>query len=357
MNESLAIWIKRRAKELGFALAGVAKAEALPADLARLEQWIRAEHHGTMAYMARHPERRADPRITMPTARSIVMLAMTYGRPDDAGPRPSPHHGRIASYARGRDYHLVIEEKLTRLAEDIAEHIGHPIASKKFIDAGPLLERAYAQRAGLGFVGKNTCLIHPELGSNFFIAALALDVELRTDDPVDGTCGRCTRCLDACPTQAFTAPGELDARRCISYVTIETKTPPSPEIAANMAPWVFGCDVCQDVCPYNKFAPEAGDTAFDGPAWIDLRDLLAIRANSDYNEQTRERPLERPRRRGMQRSAAIVWSRQLMESGASQDERLTAAATLRQLASTELEHPELAAQFLEAAANLEHGSD
>jgi epoxyqueuosine reductase len=395
-----ALRLKRAARARGFQLAGIAPAEPLERELRRLTDWIAAGFHGAMEWIAKEPERRLDPRQTMPEARCVLMLGMSYHQQDGAGPgdRDAPRpaaprnvvdlnltgdnvaggtvdddnvvagevlpstpggRGRIARYARGRDYHDLIGERLALLAADAAAIAGRDLAWRPFVDAGPLMERAFAERAGLGFVGKNTCLIHPGGGSWYFLAGLALDLPLPADDPIDGTCGRCTRCLDACPTAAFEAAGRLDARRCISYLTIEQRDAIGDDsLAARLDGWAFGCDVCQDVCPYNKSPEPCAEPEFDGPATLDLRALLAIRTNADCNARFRGSPLQRARRRGLQRTAAHLLVNELLARGnLSAGDRSRLAADLRAdlvaLVSDERENPTLIPSLREAIARLD----
>jgi epoxyqueuosine reductase len=351
---ALAQALKRAARARGFQLAGVAEAVDLPEDLRRLERWLEAGRQGQMAWMEREPDRRADVRRSLPEARSILMLGMNYFQGERVENPPEPvGWGRIARYARGSDYHDLIGERLELLAQDAADLAGRAVASRAFVDASPLLERAYAERAGLGFIGKNGCLIAPGLGSWVFLAGLALDLVLPPDDPLSGTCGRCSRCLTACPTDAFPAPWELDARRCISYLTIENRDPIEDEsLTRGLGDWAFGCDVCQDVCPYNKKAPATDEAAFLGPAFVDLRALLAIKTNREFNQGFLGSPLQRARRKGLQRTAAHLLANQLEAASASPQERAAMAGSLEKLASEETENPALANSFRDAAEQL-----
>lgn len=354
----LAATVKGLARQRGFALVGIACAEPLPEALTRLHHWLAAGHHARMDWLTRDPARRADVRRTMPEAHSVLMLGMPYA---DATarqhpPAPSRLHGRVSRYARGADYHGVIEERLRLLARDLEELAARrdlePPAWHAFVDAQPLMERQYAQKAGLGFIGRHTLLIHPARhggGSWFFLAALALSWPLPADAPLEGTCGSCTRCLDACPTGAFPQPGVLDARRCISYLTIETKEPvDDPALATAMSDHLFGCDICQEVCPYNKLAPPLPpDSPFEGEGFLDLREVLAIRSNREFNVRFAGSPIQRARRRGLQRTAAqmLVNHARTTPPGeaAAWRELDELAEAVRALALSEAEEPRLRA--------------
>lgn len=239
---------------LGFHAFGVAPAVPLAEHREFLAQWLVAGHAAQMSYMAEHEAQRGDPQLLLEGAKSVVCLLVDYRDGADPGPEPAPHAGgKVARYARGRDYHIVVKKRLRKLGQ--ALEVAAPGARwKPCVDSVPLLERAYAWRAGLGFFGKNTLLLRPGTGSYTLLAELLVDVELPPDEPGEGTCGRCTRCLDACPTDAFPAPFQLDAARCISYWSIEHRGP-LPE-GADLHGWAFGCDICQEVCPYNH-GPEA----------------------------------------------------------------------------------------------------
>ena len=268
-----AVRIRTLARDQGFPLAGITPA-APSEHLQFLEGWIEAGHHGSMGYLARPDalHRRADPRHTFPTARSVVVVAHPYHQPDSPGTRGDPTRGIIAQYARGRDYHRVVKRKLLRLLEVFAEEgegTGMAVAGRAYVDTGPLLERELANRAGLGWFGQNTLLIHPRHGSYFFLGALLLDLELEPDAPFQKNhCGTCSACLTACPTGALLGRDEdgapvMDARRCISYLTIENRGAIPEELRPLMGNRIYGCDICQEVCPFNvRFAQRAEDPAY-----------------------------------------------------------------------------------------------
>jgi epoxyqueuosine reductase len=258
----MALDIAALARELGFVRAAIVPIEA-PRRHALYTSWLDAGHAGDMAYLARpdHIGPRADLRTLLDTARSLIVVALAYDRRDPI-PADSLLRGRIARYARGEDYHLVMRDKLVLLAERIAATLGRAVASRPCVDSAPVLEREWAERAGIGFVAKNTMLIAPGAGSYIVLGELLLDVELAATAPLEPTkprCGSCRSCLDACPTGAFVDAYTLDARRCISYLTIEHHGVIPRELRASIGTWVFGCDICQEVCPFNAGAGEAHD--------------------------------------------------------------------------------------------------
>lgn len=305
-SDDLKIELSRRARGLGFVRVGVARAEALGEEAERLHAWLAAGRHGAMAWMERTAEVRVDPRHEgmLPSARSVVVLAAPYARdPHPVGATP----GRVARYARGRDYHNVLQKRARKLVAFLREQ-GHQ--ARAAVDAMPVYERAWAQRAGVGFIGKNCCLIVPGLGSHLFLAALVTTAELEPDAPMAERCGACTLCLDACPTRAFEGPRELDARRCISYLTIEERGPIPEELRAPMGEWVFGCDDCQDVCPFNRTAlppPELTEPYAPDQRWASMTAEDLLRMDDESFARTFEgSPVKRPGRDGMARNAAIV---------------------------------------------------
>jgi epoxyqueuosine reductase len=263
-----------------------------------------------MGYMTRKPELNGSPRSLVPYALSLITLAVDYGV---AAPRFAHEHryGRVARYAWGLDYHDVVKPRLRALAGRIEEIAGREIHARCFVDAVPLLERAAAARAGLGFFGKNTNLLRPRDGSWFFLSEILLDLELPADNrEIKVSCGSCRRCLEACPTGAFPTPYVLDSRKCISYLTIENKDAIPRELRASVGDWVFGCDVCQDVCPFNRFSSDTRWPEFHPEAGVgarlDLVEVLSIASDESFRARFRGTPLTRPRRRGLLRNAAVV---------------------------------------------------
>lgn len=258
---TLAAAIKEEARRLGFDGCGISRAEALPEDALRLCSWLERGHHAGMAYMERQPEKRVDPTLLFQGARSVVSVLLNYY---PSGTQTDPEAPVLAKYAYGKDYHVVVREKLNRLLKKISSGIA-PVRGRAFVDTAPLLEKAWAARAGLGWIGKNTCLISPGKGSFCFIGTLLIDIPLQYDRPVADLCGDCTLCIDACPAKAIVAPRTLDAGHCISYLTIESRPENSGMPNHRLAGRVFGCDICQDVCPWNRSAAPHHEKDFDAP--------------------------------------------------------------------------------------------
>jgi len=281
---------------LGFARIGVAAADALDKEAVALHEWLAQGYAGEMAYMAKQPARRADPQQLLPNAKSIIALAMPYA------PEPYGEEVRIARYARGRDYHTVIGKRLEAFVRYL-EALAPGVECRTFVDAGPLLERPFAQRAGLGFIGKNTLLITRGLGSWVFLAHVVTTLELTPDAPDLRSCGSCRLCIDACPTEAIRAPFELDARRCISYLTIELEGEIPEPLRPDMKEWVFGCDICQEVCPHNKVVRDSA-AAVQGES-LRLNDILSL-TEPQFAERFRGTPFTRTGRAGLVRNACVV---------------------------------------------------
>ena len=296
--------IKSKALALGFDLAGIAPAEPL-ASFAFFEHWLAEGRHGEMAYLARNPERRSDPRRLLPGAKSIVVVACNYHAAD---PAPETRQGRTARYALGDDYHEVIGGKLAALIEAI--RVRAPGAqAKACVDTAPVLERELAQRAGLGWIGKNTMLLHRRFGQWLFLGEILLDVALRPDAPeTRDRCGRCARCIAACPTRAIVAPRKLDARRCISYLTIELKGAIPPELRPLIGNRIFGCDDCLEVCPWNRFAQQAREPAFSPRADLTTPELIELLELDEEEFQRRfaRSPILRAKRRGLLRNVCVA---------------------------------------------------
>ena len=245
-------WIVAEAQQMGFDACGIANATALEQESAHVEQWLEDGREGEMGYLTRNKEKRYDPRLLVEGTKSIVTVLYNYYPKQPLG---CSGNFKIAKYAYGADYHDVLKRKLRQLLERIETQTGKLEGVRVFVDSAPVLDRAWAVRCGLGFIGKNTTLIHPKKGSFFFIGHLFLPIELaETGQPMSNRCGRCTKCLDACPTGALEAPFHIDARKCISYLTIEYKGSLAGLDPATFNGWMYGCDICQDVCPYNRFA-------------------------------------------------------------------------------------------------------
>ena len=251
--------IKEEALRLGFQQCGIAKAGFLEEEAPRLSQWLKNQHHGQMAYMENHFDKRLDPTLLVDDAKSIISLSLNYF---PAQQQQDPNAPKISKYAYGKDYHLVIKEKLAELLYFIQENIGE-VSGRAFVDSAPVLDKAWAKKAGLGWVGKHSNLISKQSGSFFFLAELIIDLDLAYDHPFTADhCGSCTRCLDACPTDAIIAPYTVDASKCISYLTIELKDQIPASFYGKMDNWMFGCDICQDVCPWNRFSVPHTEPAF-----------------------------------------------------------------------------------------------
>ena len=270
--------IKSKAKDLGFLSCGISKADFLEEEAPRLEQWLNQNHHGEMAYMANHFDKRLDPRVLVPGAKSVVSLLLNYHTEEKQTDVEAP---KIASYAFGDDYHKVIKDKLKELMSFIHQEIGE-VQGRVFVDSAPVMDKAWAAKSGLGWIGKNTNLISKKVGSFFFIAELILDLDLEHDLPATDHCGSCTACIDACPTDALLAPYQIDGSKCISYVTIELKNEIPTDFQGKMDNWAFGCDVCQTVCPWNRFATPHSEPAFNPPD-----ELLSLSKN-EWEEMTQE---------------------------------------------------------------------
>ncbi|WP_394333323.1 tRNA epoxyqueuosine(34) reductase QueG [Robiginitalea myxolifaciens] len=249
--------IKAEAKRLGFLSCGISRADFLEEEAPRLEQWLKHGMHGEMAYMENHFDKRLDPRKLVPGAQSVISLLYNYYPSEEL----SAEGYKISKYAYGEDYHKVIKDKLRELMVIIQEEIGE-VGGRIFVDSAPVLDKAWAARSGLGWIGKHSNLLTQQVGSFYFIAELILDLELPEDSPVTDHCGSCTACLDACPTQAIVAPYVVDGSKCISYYTIELKNEIPPEMSGAWDDWIFGCDVCQDVCPWNRFSKPHGEPRF-----------------------------------------------------------------------------------------------
>lgn len=309
-KETLTQYLKKRANQLGFTSVGITSPEPPPHHDVYLN-WLEQGRHGDMVYLNRPKavERRADPRRILPECRSILVLTANY-LPGKAVQDAEESTGRISSYAQGEDYHEVLIPRISELMTDFQSMIGSEIPFRAYTDTGPLLERELAMRAGLGWIGKNTCLIHPRLGSYFFIAEVLLGIELEYDLPISADfCGSCTRCIQACPTNCILPNRTLDTRRCISYLTIETKSGIPWELRKAVGNWIFGCDICQDVCPWNlRFARPTTDHAFQSRTEFanpNLADFLSM-DDREYQSITRGSPLKRAKRLGLQRNATVV---------------------------------------------------
>jgi epoxyqueuosine reductase len=307
-NSDLKQKIKEYAHQLGFILAGVTTPDP-PPHYATFENWLAQNQHGTMDYLAtdRSRIRRADPKQILPKCKSILVLATPYHPPSPsrrgAGGKVE---AQIAAYASNLDYHDVLPTRMKELVQFIEEQVQGPVKNRWYTDTGPILERDLAQRAGLGWIGKNTCLINPKQGSYFLLSEIFLDLELEPDTPfITDHCGTCTRCIQACPTNCILPDRIIDARRCISYLTIELKDDIPVELRKKIGDWTFGCDICQMVCPWNRFAPQ-GDSAFvDKEPPPSLTEELTLTPQA-FNQRFKRSPIKRAKRRGYLRNVAVA---------------------------------------------------
>jgi epoxyqueuosine reductase len=330
MNETIssheiASAIKARALELGFDMCGICEAQP-SAFKAEYREWLEAGMHGEMGYLARDPERRLDPELVMPGARSIIVVAMNYyteeppASPDLPGSPTISHDlpqittnypAKFARYARGNDYHDVMGARLKELLAWLRMQTDEPFDARVYVDTGPLLEREIAQRAGIGWFGKNTMLINTWRGSYFLLGEILTTLELPPDEPAIGGCGTCTKCLDACPTGAIVAPFKVDARKCISYLTIENKGSIPEEFAGKLNGWVFGCDICQEVCPFNeRRASPTSEPAFQPRETTVGRTLgeLAEMTEEEFRVAFKGSPVKRAKWRGLMRNVEAAVS-------------------------------------------------
>lgn len=252
--------IRRLASEQGFLSVGISKAEFMEPEARRLEAWLTNDYHGKMNYMTNHFDKRVDPTKLVPGARSVISLTYNYYNPDK---QEDPESPKLSMYAYGDDYHKVIKDKLFSIINELKIQVGD-VHGRCFVDSAPVLERDWAKRSGIGWIGKHTLLLSKKRGSYFFLAELIIDLELEYDAPTSDHCGTCTKCIDACPTDAISSEGYiLDASKCISYLTIELKGEIPTEFKNQMDDWMYGCDICQDVCPWNRFSTRHNEPAFE----------------------------------------------------------------------------------------------
>ncbi len=300
--------IKAKASELGFDLCGVAPAADHP-ELHFFREWLERGYAGEMAYLHRTADRRADVRNVIPTAQTVIMTGTIYNTDRPYSTEcADPNRAQIARYAWGDDYHDVIGERMEWLLSWMRERSPEPFEARAYVDTGPVQERVYAQHAGVGWIGKNTCVINPEIGSWIFLAAIICSLPLEVDAPSLDQCGSCTLCIEACPTQAIVAPGVLDSTRCISYLTIELKGDIPAVHGAGIGSHVYGCDICQEVCPWNAVAPKSSDPAWQPrPAW-DRVDLLTLAEQTDeaLTVALRRSPMKRTKIQGLRRNVAAA---------------------------------------------------
>ncbi|HVA98715.1 MAG TPA: tRNA epoxyqueuosine(34) reductase QueG [Bacteroidia bacterium] len=295
--------IKAESKLLGFDYCGISKADFLEEEAPHLENWLHQNRHGKMTYMENYFDKRLDPRLLVDNAKSVISLLLNY-YPSEKQNSDAP---KISKYAYGNDYHSVIKDKLKKLIQFIQENIG-AVNCRAFVDSAPVLDKAWAKKSGLGWIGKNSNLITKKNGSFFFIAELICDLEFEYDGALKDYCGTCTRCIDACPTEAIVAPYVVDGSKCISYFTIELKENIPAEMKGKMDDWMFGCDVCQDVCPWNRFSEPHQEPLFAAQEPIlemTKKDWAEI--TEDVFEKTfKNSPLKRPKYEGIKRNIQFI---------------------------------------------------
>ena len=296
-------FIKDQALRLGFEACGFS--EAVPLESYREEylSYLSNMHHGTMKYMEQNIDKRLDPTLLVDGAKSVIAVLYNYYTPDVEADRKY----KVSMYARGIDYHYILKEKLRQLADKITENYG-PFSYRIFVDSAPVMDKVWAQKSGLGWIGKNSCLIHPAGGSYYFIGEIVCDLDLPADAPVEERCGTCTRCIYACPTKAITAPGKVDASRCISYLTIEHKGDINPELKEYFNDYIFGCDICQMVCPWNRFAKPHKEQLFNTIEEVKAieNDGLNAVSSSLFKNALRSSPLARAGTKKMRRNIQYI---------------------------------------------------
>ena len=297
-------FIKSVACELGFTYCGISKAEFLKDEAPQLEEWLKRGYQGKMSYLENYFDKRLDPTLLVPGAKSVISLLYNYYPEKDLA---ADSELKIAKYAYGEDYHFVVKDKLKTLFDKLQEKVGD-IQGRVFVDSAPVMERAWAKKSGLGWVGKNSLLLNKSSGSFFFLAEIILDLELEYDGPVKDYCGTCTACMDACPTDAITEPYVVDGSKCISYFTIELKEEIPVSVKGKFENWIFGCDICQDVCPWNRFSKPHHESRFNS------NPQLSSMTESDWKEITddvfqtvfKNSPVKRAKLEGLKRNIRFV---------------------------------------------------
>lgn len=296
-------FIKSEAKRLGFLSCGISKAGFLEQEAPRLEKWLNQNHNGQMTYMENHFDKRLDPTLLVDDAKSVVSLLLNY-YPSEA---QNPDSYKVSKYAYGQDYHFVIKDKLKELLSSIQSTIGD-VYGRAFVDSAPVLDRAWAAKSGLGWIGKSGNLLTQKVGSFYFIAELIIDLDLEYDTAVTDHCGTCTACIDACPTEAIVAPYVVDGSKCISYFTIELKENIPVEMKGKFEDWAFGCDICQDVCPWNRFSKSHNEPLFDpNPEFLSMskKDWEEI-TQETFNVVFKNSPLKRAKFSGLNRNITFL---------------------------------------------------
>jgi len=299
--------IKSKAEELGFFICGIAKAEFMEPEAARLDQWLQQNYQGEMSYLENYFDKRVDPTLLVPGSKSVISLAYNYYTDLEQHDTTAP---KLSMYAYGKDYHKVVRKKLKELFGWMKTTFGD-VDGRVFVDSAPILERDWAKRSGLGWVGKNTMMIHPKKGSYFFLSEIITDLELAYDHPISDYCGTCTRCIDACPTDAISPSGYImDGSRCISYLTIELKKNIPQEFTDKMSGWMYGCDICQQVCPWNRFSEAHQEPQFlpkDGLLQMTKEEWAEL-SQSTYEHLFEGSAVKRAKYEGMKRNIAFLAS-------------------------------------------------
>ena len=304
--ETRAQWLRHHAKELGFTSVGISKAMHLDEEAPRLEAWLKQDMHGEMAYMEGHFDKRLDPRKLLPVTKTVVSLLFNYHNPTLRADAEAP---RIAQYALGEDYHFVLKWKLKELLKWMKRDWGD-VSGRVYVDSAPIMERAWAAKSGLGWIGKNSLLLNKHQGSYFFLAELMLDVDIQPDSPVTDHCGSCTRCIDACPTDAIVKPYVVDGSKCISYFTIELRGAIPEPVQGHMEDWMFGCDICQEVCPWNRHATPTTEPRFSPhPRLLDMTKADWLDLTEDvFKEVFKDSAVKRTGLAGLTRNIAFLQS-------------------------------------------------
>ena len=302
-KEKYTSFIKSEAKRIGFLSCGISKAGFLEEEAPRLESWLKNKSHGQMTYMENHFDKRLNPKLLVEDAKSVVSLLLNYFPSENQ----IPDSYKISKYAYGQDYHFVIKEKLKELLESIQSNIGE-VSGRCFVDSAPVLDKAWAAKSGLGWIGKNSNLLTKKVGSFYFIAELIIDLDLEFDAPTTDHCGTCSACIDACPTQAIIAPYVVDGSKCISYFTIELKDNIPQEMKGKFEDWAFGCDICQDVCPWNKFSKPHSEPllkansnllSMNKKEWMDITE-------ETFNEVFKNSPINRAKYDGIRKNLLFL---------------------------------------------------
>lgn len=299
-------FIKATAAERGFSFCGISKAEFLEEEAPLLEEWLKRGYQGSMGYLENHFDKRLDPTLLVPGAKSVISLVYNYYPDKDLG-EGHPNDLKIAKYAYGEDYHFVIKDKLKTLLQKIQEEIGE-VSGRAFVDSAPVHERAWAKKSGLGWIGKNSLLLNRSMGSFFFLAELIIDLELEYDGPIKDYCGSCTACMDACPTGAIPEPYVVNGSQCISYFTIELKEEIPQDVKGKFENWIFGCDICQDVCPWNRFSKPHNEARFQPHPDLEkmkLKDWKEI-TNEVFEKLFRKAAVKRTKLNGLTRNISFV---------------------------------------------------